>query len=170
MRGASGPSTSSAQASPGLISPPRDASLQADQHDVTQEQAGHEEQLPGRQRSNRRRHSETLLPGLSASPSLSISAPMHQSPVPQPAPAASQAALHTPVQASTLAGVGAGQLAVSDTVSDTSADVASGSSGAQDAANEERKRQRKFREGFAAYTAPPLLGRHAAQTPALVRL
>jgi len=61
------------------------------------------------------------------------------------------------------------------------ADMASGSSADQDtdvtlhadsaAANEEGRRQRKFREGFGAYTAPPVLGKlQRASKPALVSL
>ncbi len=63
----------------------------------------------------------------------------------------------------------------------TTADMASGSSADQDtdvtlhadsaAANEEGRRQRKFREGFGAYTAPPVLGKlQRASKPALVSL
>ena len=63
----------------------------------------------------------------------------------------------------------------------TMADVASGSSADQDtdatlhadsaAAKEEGRRQRKFREGFGAYTAPPVLGKlQRASKPALVSL
>ncbi|DBB05365.1 TPA: hypothetical protein ACH3X3_010582 [Trebouxia sp. C0006] len=63
-------------------------------------------------------------------------------------------------------------------VSLTMADMASGSSADQDtdatlhadsaAANEEGRRQRKFREGFGAYTAPPVLGKlQRASKPAL---
>ena len=66
-------------------------------------------------------------------------------------------------------------------VSLSRADMASGSSADQDtdvtlhadsaAANEEGRRQRKFREGFGAYTAPPVLGKlQRASKPALVGL
>ncbi len=66
-------------------------------------------------------------------------------------------------------------------VSLTMPDMASGSSADQDtdvtlradsaAANEEGRRQRKFREGFGAYTAPPVLGKlQRASKPALVSL
>ncbi len=66
-------------------------------------------------------------------------------------------------------------------VSLTMADMASGSSADQDtdvtlhadsaAANEEGRRQRKSREGFGAYTAPPVLGKlQRASKPALVGL
>ena len=36
-----------------------------------------------------------------------------------------------------------------------------------DATAEAKQRQRRFREGFAAYTAPPLLGRRPVQSPAM---
>lgn len=63
----------------------------------------------------------------------------------------------------------------------TMADMVSGLSADQDtdvslhagsaAANEEGRRQRKFREGFGAYTAPPVLGKlQQASKPALVSL
>ena len=39
-----------------------------------------------------------------------------------------------------------------------------------EAAEAEIRRQRKFREGFAAYTAPPLLSKRSAPTSAAVRL
>ena len=39
-----------------------------------------------------------------------------------------------------------------------------------EAAEAEMRRQRKFREGFAAYTAPPLLSKRFASTSAVVRL
>lgn len=136
---------------------------------------GHTTQhLPGPQKD-----CPSLPPGI---PSLASNSAVQSPFVTGPAPANRQTSLDTAAYAAASDHSDSRQLAV--TRSDvllTMADMASGSSADQDtdvtlhtdsaAANEEGRRQRKFREGFGAYTAPPVLGKlQRASKPALVSL
>jgi len=139
---------------------------------------GHNTQhLPGPQKA--KADSPSLPPGM---PSLARNSAVQSSSNTGSAPANRQNSLNTAPDAAASDHSDSCQLVV--TRSDvllTLADMASGSSADQDtdvtlhadsaAANEEGRRQRKFREGFGAYTAPPVLGKlQRASKPAMVSL
>ncbi|DBB01434.1 TPA: hypothetical protein ACH3X1_000095 [Trebouxia sp. C0004] len=120
--------------------------------------------------------SPSLPPGIT---SLARNSAAQSMPFTGPAPASRQKSLDTAAYAGPSNHSDSRQLAV--THSDallTMADMANSSSADQDydvtlhadsaPANEEGRRQRKFREGFGAYTAPPVLGKlQRASKPAL---
>jgi len=123
--------------------------------------------------------SPSLPPGM---PSLARNSAVQSSSNTGSEPAHRQSSLDTAAYAAASNHNDSRQLVVTRSdVSLTMADMASGSSADQDtdvtlhadsaAANEEGRRQRKFREGFGAYTAPPVLGKlQRASKPALVSL
>lgn len=116
-----------------------------------------------------------------SSQTLSHDVPM-QTPTAQQDPADTQASLHTPASNNSASNQPredppafhmAGTQMAADTAAGSSSAVAQDTVKTElhiEAAAEEKKRQRRFREGFAAYTAPPLLGRRTVPSPSLVSL